>query len=124
LAAVGYKSVIHSYLKSSLEDQPTDWKAKFDGENIPQCEIEVLSSSNNRFSITYIDAQCFEWVLYSAISPFQYMNRCDEEDVRVPILEELCKSFNNNDGEFEWLYRQVNKLWENQKMKFLTGYSF
>jgi len=113
LASLGYEIVINSALKENIRDQPSSWEALFSGKNLPRCEVSVsINSDRNDFLIEGVDKDNRQRTFYSAGTPFFLSKNTGDQDVRVPILEGLIKTFEFDDFEYISLYRSINNLWK------------
>jgi hypothetical protein len=112
LASLGYKTVSSSILEESISNQPIGWEAVFGGNALPPCRISISINSNiNEFKIIEIDKDGSEQPFYFAANPFSSVNSKQGQDVRVPILESLIRTFELNDHYYSSLYREINSLW-------------
>ena len=112
LASLGYETVIRSNLEEIISNQPIGWEAVFHGNALPKCNISIsINSNKNEFMIIDIHKNGSEKPSYLAATPFDSPKNNQSQDVRVPILESLIRTFDFEDYRYSLLYREINSLW-------------
>ena len=112
LALLGFTNVIFSNLHQECNDQPTVWNAEFAGQVVPKCEILVsIESDDDLFVIESTDKAGNQMVYYSETTPFDSKTSSTNQDVRVPVLEKILRSFDDDDLGYANHYSLTNDLW-------------
>jgi predicted dehydrogenase len=118
LASLGYSAVVSSKLFERLPDQPDIWTAQFSGTNIPLCDICIdTNADNNSFQIMTGEDSNNISIFYSDVSPFVNASNAENQDNRVPILQRLLCSMNQDEMQYMALYHVTNELWALAEMK-------
>ncbi len=113
LASLGYREAVGSMLEEVLPDQPALWSAQFIGVGVPRCEVHVSANADqNIFRIEALQLDGGIKVIHAGASPFAVPNPAGGQDGRVPVLERLIRSLEQDDGQYIKLYHSVNDLWE------------
>lgn len=119
LASAGYSEAKLSILQVVLPDQPESWSAKFTGVGLPLCEVSLSTNADqNIFRIdTFQKGESIKTIHFGT-SPFEAPEPSSQgQDVRVPVLERLIRSFEQDDQIFMELYRSVNDLWKSAESR-------
>jgi len=119
LASLGYEVVDESTVVEPLLDQPVEWCARFSREGLPSFNISIsIVSRNHNFMIIGVDHSGRDFEVYQSRSPFEDgALTINTQDTRVPLLEKIIKSFEDDDIAYLKLYRNTLALWERVEEK-------
>ena len=121
LAEIGYTNILSSNAFGPNAEEPVKWVAVFSGENLPNCIIEVDScASTDQFSISYKkDVYCY---LTKNVNPFDVASEGLITDLRIPLLQQLfCSIDNDSSNEYSW-YHSVLLIW--REIETLTAVQY
>jgi len=112
LASLGYVESKSSCLFGRFDDQPDTWISQFTGIDVPQCTVSVSTNSDeNQFKIEIIEDDGDVKLVKYDDSPFAGTKHASGQDSRVPVLERLIRSIDQDDEQYTALYRATNNLW-------------
>ncbi len=120
LAEIGYREVLLSKSSGLSIDQIEKWKVILTGPNLPNCEFIVDTKSElKQFSIEYsLISPLLSPVCVNLSDPFsEQIKPSNCNDLRVPLLSQLCASlWQETTTEYE-NYDATIKLWQAIEMK-------
>jgi predicted dehydrogenase len=121
LAEIGYTNFLSSNAFGPNAEEPVKWVAVFSGENLPNCIIEVDScASTDQFSVVYKKgAHCY---LTKNVNPFDVESEGLITDIRIPLLQQLCCSIDqDSSNEYGW-YHSALLIWREIEMLTAVRY--
>lgn len=110
-ASLGYHGATDGTLTGDTIDQPATWSTRLIGTGVPPCEIRVATDTEVNLFTIEARGERETHTIHAALSPFPPSESLQRQDVRIPILEQLIRSFESSDTKFTTLYSATNELW-------------
>ena len=110
-SSLGFDAVDYSVLKPDETDEPTCWHAMLLGPELPPCELNVHTNSDEmKFQVNAVlDGK--QKILIDLSQPFA-LERESSLDIRVGALTRLLGEVNKSTVNSFEIYERVNTLWK------------